>query len=119
MAVSRYVASELYVGWSGRGRPAGGIAPVRSLRITFSHTSALAGTFAKSILSSIRPAVFSFSLWQVTQYRFNTVRCCDAGAASGVDDCSIPARTEMVPASEKLKTAGLMLDKMDLANVPA
>ena len=49
------------------GLPAGGIAPVRSLRTTFSHAFAPALTCSTSILSSISPAVFSFSLWQVTQ----------------------------------------------------
>jgi len=52
---------------SGRFIPVGGIMPARSLRTTFSHASAFWGTFSTSILSSIRPAVFNFSLWQVTQ----------------------------------------------------
>ena len=43
-------------GLSGRGRPAGGIAPVRSLRTTFSQASACSLTCAGSSTSSARPA---------------------------------------------------------------
>ena len=39
-AVSNSVVTFAYVALSGRGRPAGGISPVRSLRATFSHKSA-------------------------------------------------------------------------------
>ena len=46
----------------------GGIVPVCTLRITFSQTSALAPGFAMSTRSSMRPAVFTRSLWHVTQY---------------------------------------------------
>ena len=56
------------VGLSGRGRPAGGMTPVRSFLTTFSQTSAPAATFDTSMPSSVRPPVRSFSLWQVTQY---------------------------------------------------
>ena len=59
---------------SGRGAPGGGIIPARTFRITFSQSSALAGTSARSTLSSIRPPVLSRSLWQVTQYRSTTAR---------------------------------------------
>ena len=40
---------------------------VRSLRTTFSQTSAPAPGLATSATSNIKPAVLSFSLWQVTQ----------------------------------------------------
>jgi hypothetical protein len=44
---------------SGRGNPAGGIMPARTLRITFSHTSACAATLVSSGASSARSPVFS------------------------------------------------------------
>ena len=51
----------------GRGR--GGMAPARSLRTTFSHTSACAATSVTSTApeASVRPPVRSRSLWHVTQ----------------------------------------------------
>ena len=52
---------------SGRGRPAGGIWPARSLRTTFSSVSACAPTRARSTWSSSSSAVRRRSLWQVTQ----------------------------------------------------
>ena len=52
----------------------GGIAPVRSLRTTFSHASACSPTCDRSIASSARPAVFTRWLWQVTQYLSSTAR---------------------------------------------
>src|SRR5580765_5560467 len=68
MDVSRCDASALYVAASGRGAPGGGIALVRSLRMTFSHVSAFAEGCSTSSPASVRPAVFRRSLWQVTQY---------------------------------------------------
>ena len=47
--------------------PRGGIIPVRSLRTTFSATSACASAFATSKLASDRPPDFERSLWQPTQ----------------------------------------------------
>src|SRR5579864_8687226 len=52
--------------------------PARNLRTTFSQVSALSGMRARSSLSSISPPVFSFWLWQVTQYWSRTARCEDA-----------------------------------------
>src|SRR5262245_967990 len=43
--------------------------PARSLRITFSHTSARSATLARSRPCSDRLAVLRRSLWQLTQYR--------------------------------------------------
>src|SRR5580692_5164934 len=60
--------------------PAGGMAPTRSFRITISHVSALAGMFAVSIFSSVKPPVLARSLWQVTQYLSRSA-CCGVGAA--------------------------------------
>ena len=41
--------------WAGRGAPAGGIAPVRSLRMTFSQVSACADGFVRSAEASVSP----------------------------------------------------------------
>ena len=41
--------------------------PPRTLRITFSHTSACAGDVGQLTSSSVRPPVFKRWLWQVTQ----------------------------------------------------
>src|SRR5947199_3197653 len=59
---------------SGLGIPSGGIAPARTLRITFSHISACAGTFERSAVSSVKPAIFVFELWHVTQYWSSSAR---------------------------------------------
>ena len=56
-AVSSQDANSALVAASGRGRPGGGIAPARSLRTTFSHTSAPPPTSARSAVSSSSPAV--------------------------------------------------------------
>ncbi len=42
--------------------------PARSFRTTFSHIAAFSPTWARSSASNIRPAVFNFWLWQLTQY---------------------------------------------------
>src|SRR5947207_9909566 len=63
---------------SGRGIPAGGISPVRTLRSTRSSNSALDATLEKSRPSSTTPAVFRLSLWQATQYLFTTERGANA-----------------------------------------
>src|SRR5579863_8724888 len=42
--------------------------PARNLRITFSHRSAPAGTLVSVAGSRTSPAVWSWALWQVTQY---------------------------------------------------
>ena len=61
-AVSREVANASIASGAGRGRPSGGICPARSLRTTFSSTSALPATSPTSSRSSMRPAVCSRSL---------------------------------------------------------
>src|SRR5215467_6789503 len=48
--------------------PTGGMARLRSFTITFSQVSAELAGCSPSMRSSIRPPVFSFSLWQETQY---------------------------------------------------
>src|SRR5580765_3184073 len=68
MDVSRCDASALYVAASGRGAPGGGMALVRSLRMTFSQVSAFAEGCSTSSPASDSPAVFRRSLWHVTQY---------------------------------------------------
>ena len=78
------------VAGSGRGIPDGGIIPARSFRTTFSPTCAWSPRRARSSLSSIRFAVLSFSLWQVTQYRSRSARCAatsGAGEASAFGAC--------------------------------
>ena len=80
-AVSSEVAKASMVAASGRGRPSGGICPLRSLCTTFSSTSAFAATFPMSSWSSMRPAVCNRSLWQLTQYRSKSSR--EGGRATG------------------------------------
>ena len=48
----------------------------RSLRITFSHRSAPAGTLLTVAGSSTNPAVWSLALWQVAQYLPMTALAC-------------------------------------------
>lgn len=63
-------ADDLVQRWSGRGRPAGGIIPARSLRSTRSQSAASAPTLAVSIACSetgTLPRRSPASLWQVTQ----------------------------------------------------
>ena len=60
--------SPSYSASGGRGTSGGGITPARSLRITFSHSSAWSPTAARSSPCSDRFAVLTRSLWQVTQY---------------------------------------------------
>ena len=100
-AVSMRSRTRAYVVASGRGRGRGGIAPARSLRTTFSHTSPCAGTSRTSTRSSDSPPVSSRSLWQVTQYRSMTAWSADAlspdaascGAAPAGAAHTAPART--------------------------
>src|SRR5262249_34411379 len=63
------------VGLSGRGMPGGGIIPARSFLITFSHVCAPFGISMRSACSSVSPPVRALSLWQETQYFFNTSDC--------------------------------------------
>ena len=67
IVVSSQATKPSRVAASGRGMPAGGIAPVRTLRMTFSQAPASAGTRDRSSVSSARPPVFSRWLWHETQ----------------------------------------------------
>src|ERR1017187_4619209 len=69
---------------AGRGMPAGGIWPGRTLRTTFSNTSALPPTWVKSNASSETPPVFISWLWQVVQYWSTRVRAEAAPALDGL-----------------------------------
>src|SRR5579864_2604200 len=76
--------------------PAGGIARVRSLRTTFSHTAASWPTFSRLILSSVSPAVANFSLWHATQYLSRSARFVNddcptdlAGGKAAFWDCGL------------------------------
>ena len=53
---------------AGFGAPSGGIMPVRSLRTTFSHTSACPSTPRRSSPSSARPPLFARVVVTLTQY---------------------------------------------------
>src|ERR1043166_7652376 len=77
--VSKYVASALTVAASGRWAFGGGMAPVRSLRMTFSQTSACADGAVRSTPASDRPPVFRRSLWQGTQYFWTVADGAGAG----------------------------------------
>src|SRR5438067_3144059 len=65
----------------------GGIMPARSLRMTFSHTSACSAAFVRSSSCSDRLAVLRRSLWQVTQYRSRSARglSLEAGSDAGFE----------------------------------
>ena len=80
-------ATVSYVTASGRGRPAGGIMPLRSFATTFSHASACAPTSSASSRSreiGTVPARSPLSLWQARQYCSSTGRTGGACApASG------------------------------------
>ena len=67
MSASIQLAIDCAVASSGRGRPAGGIEPARSRAITRSQSSGLVCGDVTSAVSSVRPAVLSRWLWQVTQ----------------------------------------------------
>src|SRR5580704_2907202 len=76
---SSQVRNSSTLAFSGLGIPKGGMAPVRSFLITFSHISALLGTLFRSAVSRVRPAILVFELWQVTQYLSSSARCVWAG----------------------------------------
>ena len=65
--VSSEEINDATAGFSGRGRPIGGIVPARSFLTTFSQISACSVRFAGSTESSERPPVFRRWLWQVTR----------------------------------------------------
>src|SRR5262249_52510072 len=65
---SSHVATLTYVAFSGRRLPAGGMDRLRSFTMTFSQVSAELNRFSVSAFSSVRPPVFSRSLWQAMQY---------------------------------------------------
>src|SRR3981081_1247805 len=78
----------------GCGNPAGGICPEPTLRRAFSQVVASRLTLAGSRVWTEIPAVFTFSLWQPTQYCLSTVwgpgaDCC---AAAGISPTKITAR---------------------------
>src|SRR5262249_12180537 len=83
-ALSSWTTMSEYEESSGRGLPGGGISCVRSLRATFSHDSAPSATCSRSSLSSNSPAVFSRSLWHVTQYLLRMARV-DARVVAALD----------------------------------
>ena len=71
IAASSHEANAPAAAGSGRGRPAGGIEPVRSFLITFSQSAASPGTSPRSAVSSsigTVPRSLSRWLWQVMQY---------------------------------------------------
>ena len=76
---------------SGRLRPGGGIAPLRSLRTTFSQVAPSAPMCPTSAWSSSRPAVCSLSLWQATQYWSRRARA-SGGASGGPAACRAAGR---------------------------
>src|SRR5215471_19583703 len=69
-----------YVAASGRGFPAGGIAPSCSFFTTFSQVSGSAET-SSGFPSSDNPAVLARLLWQPVQYLLIVV-CCQEDAAT-------------------------------------
>src|SRR5262245_66561254 len=78
-----------YVAASGRGAPAGGISPLGSLRMTFSHCAGLEPGVAASAGFSEKPAAFTLAWWQVAQYRLRPRIVDEApgrSAAAGVDN---------------------------------
>ena len=86
--VSRNDTSASCAAASGRGIPAGGMAPARSFRMTFSHISPFSATRAKSTWSRTTPvavaAVRVRSLWQPAQYCVIVrARSAVAGGVSG------------------------------------
>ena len=85
--------------WSGRGTPGGGIIPPRTLRTTFSHTSASPARCARSMVSNVRLAVFARWLWHVTQYWSRSARSGDLGAAAGAAACCERAANRFPPRS--------------------
>ena len=80
------------VSGAGRRRPGGGIAPLRSLRTTFSQVSAPAATAWTSARSSSRPAVRVRALWQTTQYSSRRARASGDGASAAGLTAALPAR---------------------------
>src|SRR5262245_43548499 len=78
----RWAANPSAIRTSGRLRTVvGGISPERSLRATFSHTSAWEATSARSMCSRVSPPVFRRSLWHATQYVATNVEY--SGASGG------------------------------------
>jgi hypothetical protein len=64
----RNVAVAAVAGKNQGAQDGGGMAPVRILFSTFSHTFAPGATSSTAIRSNVSPAVRNRSLWQVTQY---------------------------------------------------
>jgi hypothetical protein len=78
---SMWPARRSKVARSGRGAPAGGIMPVRSLRTAFSHSTGFAPARSTLRLASDIPPAFSRSLWQVAQYC--SITCCGGAGCRG------------------------------------
>src|SRR5262249_29737913 len=90
-------ANQLIASSSGRGRPEGGIMPVRSFRMIFSTCARFAAGLARSTDVNENPPDFVRSLWQPVQYRLTracwlsigivaenvlAAVCCDARATA-------------------------------------
>ena len=81
ISVSSQDTSPATVCASGRGSPAGGIRPPRSLRIAASQVSAFAATWSGERFSNERPPACSAKLWHSKQYFLTTAHsCCFDGA---------------------------------------
>ena len=79
ISLASHAASSSTVSPSGRGPPAGGIRPPRSLRIASSHVSASAAMWSGDRSSNARPPARSSRLWHSTQYFSTTAHCCFGG----------------------------------------
>ena len=78
--------------WSGRGAPAGGMAPAPTFRMTFSQVAGSAAGRVRSAPCRLRPAAFWRSLWHpaqycVTSFWYSPEGDDDAGLAGGRARC--------------------------------
>src|SRR5690348_623597 len=83
--------------------PGGGIEPARSFAITRSHTSALALGLAASRLSSARPAVRNFWLWQAIQCASRNARGLAAADCEGDGTWAPNSAAATVPLTSNAK----------------
>src|SRR4029079_7547652 len=87
--------------------PAGGIAPVRSLRTTFSHSTGSFATVVRSASFRTTPPavadVFTRALWQLAQY-LSVVSRRGASVRRG-EALGAPAETPVCDAADALHTA--------------
>ncbi len=72
---------------SGRRAVAGGIMPLRSLRIIFSVSSPFSSILAASKLTSDRPPALLRSLWHPVQYCLTTAVCSAGSIVVAVGGC--------------------------------